>query len=151
MKLATMQDIGGVRAILASVKEVNDLMHKYRGSKRLAHQLIGHKNYVEEPRSEDGYRSIHLIYSYKNNQVARYDGLRIELQIRTRLQHIWATAVESMGTVLGQALKSRRGNQDWLDFFALISSAFALREKTAPVPRFRKSFRRGHVGCGRWG
>jgi len=36
----------------------------------------------------------------------------------------------------GQLLKSRQGDQEWLDFFALISSAFAHRERTAPVPRF---------------
>jgi len=41
-----------------------------------------------------------------------------------------------MGTLLGQALKSRQGDQDWLDFFAITSSAFANVEKTTLVPRF---------------
>jgi len=136
MKLTTMQDIGGIRAVLASVKNIYRLVGDYKNSTRLYHELIDYKDYIQDPRSEDGYRSVHLIYRYRNKKVPNYDGLRIELQIRTKLQHTWATAVESMGTFLGQALKSRQGDQEWLDFFALISSAFAHKEKTTPVPRF---------------
>lgn len=65
-----------------------------------------------------------------------YDGLRVEIQLRTKLQHIWATAVETMGTFLGQALKSKQGEREWLDFFALVSSAFSFLENTPQVPRF---------------
>jgi ppGpp synthetase/RelA/SpoT-type nucleotidyltranferase len=137
MKLTTMQDIGGVRAILTSVKDVHELADNYRHSRRLAHDLVYEKDYIRHPRSEDGYRSVHLIYRYKNTQAPDYDGLRLELQIRTKLQHWWATAVESMGTFLGQALKSRQGDQAWLDFFALTSSAFAHTEGCVPVPRFK--------------
>lgn len=136
MKLTTMQDIGGVRAILGSVREVYDLADKYRLSSRFKHELINEMDYVKYPRSDDGYRSLHLIYKYRNNQNSRYDGLRLELQIRTRLQHTWATAVETMGTLLGQALKSRQGDQEWIDFFAVTSSAFAYKEDTTRVPRF---------------
>jgi hypothetical protein len=69
-------------------------------------------------------------------RVPDYDGLCLELQIRTKLQHYWATAVETMGTVLGQALKSRQGDEEWIDFFAIVSSAFAYKEKRPRVPRF---------------
>lgn len=75
MKLTTMQDIGGVRAILGSVQDVYKLADEYRKSKRLAHELIDEKNYIQNPRSEDGYRSLHLIYRYKNKQAPEYDGL----------------------------------------------------------------------------
>ena len=51
------------------------------------------------------------VLRYKNKLVPHHDDLRIEMQIRTKLQHIWATAVETMGTFLGQALKSRQGDQ----------------------------------------
>lgn len=136
MKLATMQDIGGVRAILGNVKDVNRLVSEYRDSKRFAHELVDHRDYILNPRNEDGYRSIHLIYKYNNSQAPNYNGLRIELQVRTRLQHTWATAVESMGTFLGQALKSRQGDKEWLDFFAMISGVFAIEEGCAPPPRF---------------
>ncbi len=45
--------------------------------------------------------------------------LLIELQLRTRLQHEWATAVETMGTFLQSSLKSSQGPEEWLDFFSL--------------------------------
>ena len=135
MNLTTMQDIGGLRAILNSIKDVYLLADEFRKSHRLKHELVDEKDYIKNPRNEDGYRSLHLIYKYKNNHAPSYNGLRLELQIRTKLQHTWATAVETMGTFLGQALKSRQGDQDWLDFFALVSSAFA-HEKCIPVSRF---------------
>ena len=43
-----------------------------------------------------------------------------------------------MGTFLGQALKSRQGDRDWINFFAIISSAFAHMEHRPPLPRFHK-------------
>jgi hypothetical protein len=63
-----------------------------------------------------------------------YNGLRIEMQLRSRLQHAWATAVETVGTFLRQALKSSQGEGAWLKFFALMGSALARREHTPLVP-----------------
>jgi len=137
MQLTTMQDIAGVRAMLPSVAQAERLAEEYRNSNFL-HELIDEKDYIKDPRDEDGYRSIHLIYRYKNKRNPHYDGLRLELQIRSRLQHIWATAVETMGTFLGQALKSRQGDRAWIDFFALVSAAFAHIERRPPPPRFNK-------------
>jgi putative GTP pyrophosphokinase len=136
MNLARMQDIGGIRAVVPSVSDLYRLADDYRNNRRFTHELVGQRDYVANPRSDDGYRSLHLIYRYRNRRAPEYDGLRLELQIRTKLQHAWATAVETMGTFLGQALKSRQGDQQWLDFFALISSAFAHKENCSPVPRF---------------
>ena len=137
MQLTTMQDIGGVRAVLGSIDDVYKLAAEYKTKSRFAHELTKEYDYIQCPRDEDGYRSLHLIYKYKNSQNPRYDDLRLELQIRTKLQHTWATAVETMGTFLGQALKSRQGDKDWLDFFAVASSAFSYMEATPPIPRFK--------------
>jgi len=136
MQLTTMQDIGGIRAVVPTLPEVRKLADEYESSRRFAHELSAKRDYISDPRDEDGYRSLHLIYKYRNRGSPAYDGLRVELQIRTRLQHVWATAVETMGTYLGQALKSRQGDQEWLDFFALTSSAFAFMENTRPISRF---------------
>lgn len=139
MHLTTMQDIGGVRAVLPKVKDVYALASIYSAKSRFKHELVKVKDYIKEPRTLDGYRSLHLIYKYRNSQAPEYNNLRVELQIRTKLQHFWATAVETMGTLLGQALKSRRGavDNDWIDFFALVSSAFAYIEETPRLPRFK--------------
>lgn len=135
MQLSRMQDIGGVRAVVKNFKQVKLLENDYRTSKRLSHSLIDAKDYISSPKSS-GYRSVHLIYKYKNKSNPAYDGLRIELQIRNQLQHAWATAVETMGTFLDQALKSSQGDEEWLGFFALVSSAFAHLERCPPVPGY---------------
>jgi putative GTP pyrophosphokinase len=135
MQLGNMQDIGGLRAILNSKNDVYKLFHEYDTS-YFKDSIEKKYDYIENPRDEDGYRSLHLVFSYKNKQNPAYDGLHLEMQIRTQLQHTWATAVETMGTFLGQSLKTKQGEQKWIDFFALVSSAFAHREKCNPIPRF---------------
>jgi len=134
MKLARMQDIGGLRAVVSSTTRVRSLEKSYRESK-FQHELVSSKDYISAPKS-DGYRGIHLIYRYANPYVSAYNGLSLELQIRTRLQHAWATAVETMGTFLGQALKSGQGEQEWRKFFATAGAALAALERTEPVPGY---------------
>lgn len=134
MQLARMQDIGGLRAILASVKKVRELEQSYRDS-TFEHVLMNSKNYIDEPK-DDGYRGVHLIYRYMNKRAPAYNGLSLELQLRTQRQHAWATAVETMGTFLGQALKAGQGDEEWRAFFAKASAALAILERTAPVPGF---------------
>lgn len=134
MQLARMQDIGGLRTVLRSVGQVRDLENSYRTS-AFAHELTNSKNYIDEPK-DDGYRGVHLIYRYKSDVAPTYDGLSLELQLRTSRQHAWATAVETMGTFLGQALKSGQGDEAWRGFFKQASAALALIEKTAPIPGF---------------
>jgi len=136
MQLTTMQDIAGIRGILKEVPEVKKLVKLYTNNRNFPHKLVEEYDYIENPRDIDGYRSYHLVYKYQNASNSNYDGLRIEMQFRTRLQHIWATAVETMGTFLGQALKSKQGDTEWLDFFAAVSSAFSFLEGTSQVPRF---------------
>lgn len=127
MQLARMQDIGGLRAVVETVAQVRNLQELYCDGS-LAHELVDVDDYIERPK-ESGYRSVHLIYRYKNPAAAAYNGLSLELQLRTRLQHAWATAVETIGSFLNQALKSSEGPEEWLDYFKVVSSAFALVEK----------------------
>jgi putative GTP pyrophosphokinase len=134
MKLARMQDIGGLRAVVSSLARVKKLETAYRDAK-FKHELVSSKDYIDQPK-QDGYRSIHLIYKYNNENAADYNGLHLELQLRTRLQHAWATAVETMGTFLGQALKSGQGEAQWREFFVKASAALAIVERTSPVPGF---------------
>ncbi len=136
MQLARMQDIGGLRAVVNSVPKVRKLEAAYRNAE-FKHVLSSSKNYIDEPK-KDGYRSIHLIYRYVNDIAPPYNGLSLELQLRTRLQHAWATAVETMGTFLGQALKSGQGETEWRSFFSIAGAALAIVEGTAPVPGFEK-------------
>jgi rRNA processing protein Gar1 len=128
LKLAEMQDIGGCRAIVGSVRDVYRLVKTYKNSD-LKHNLVDKDDYIKHPK-RSGYRSIHLIYSYHSDKSEKYEGMKIEMQFRTKLQHAWATAVETVGAFTQQALKSSIGREDWLYFFKLASSELALREGT---------------------
>ena len=84
---------------------------------------------------DHGYRSIHIVYRFKSDKNKDiYNGLLVELQIRSKLQHVWATAVETVDFFTGQAIKSNEGEKEWKEFFRLVSSAFAKKEKTPIIP-----------------
>jgi hypothetical protein len=134
MQLVRMQDIGGLRAVVDTISQVRKLQAMYSDSS-LTHELVDTDDYIQDPK-KSGYRSVHLIYKYKNPVATPYDGLHLELQIRTRLQHAWATAVETIGTFLNQALKSSEGPAEWLYYFKVVSAAFALMEKTPLLNEF---------------
>lgn len=134
MKLSQMQDIAGLRAVVGSIARVRKLDAAYRES-TFKHELASSKDYISQPKS-DGYRSIHLVYRYSNDHAPDYNGLLLELQLRTKLQHAWATGVETMSTFLGQALKSGQGERPWRRFFEIASAAFTFVEETAPVPGY---------------
>ena len=131
MNLARMHDIGGLRAILSTIRQVNALKLDFMASK-FQHKLLREYDYIAEPKPS-GYRGVHLVYQYFNNRAPEYDGFRLELQLRTKLQHAWATAVETMGTFLDTSLKSSEGPEKWLEFFSICGAAFALLEK-CPLP-----------------
>lgn len=133
MKLAQMQDLGGARAVLTSANEVDRLVAYYLGKSRIKHKLVKQNDYIAEPK-DSGYRGVHLVYAYNSDRRLEWNGLKIELQIRSQLQHAWATAVETVGTFTQQALKSSWGDADWLRFFILMSSAHARREGRAMAP-----------------
>lgn len=132
MKVSQIQDIGGCRAVVSSVRRVYALRRLYFPRYR-KHELAREKDYIAEPKS-DGYRSIHLVYRYHSGAKAAWNGLQTEIQLRSRLQHAWATAVETAGTLLRQPLKSGGGEDEWREFFTLVSSGFALRERQSLVP-----------------
>lgn len=132
MTLSQMQDIGGCRAIVSTAQQVARLYESYEES-GLKHVQAQCDNYVDQPK-ESGYRGVHLIYKYHSDRRQDYNSLKIEMQLRSQLQHAWATAVETVGAFVKQALKSSVGEQEWLRFFSLMGGALAFRESTAPVP-----------------
>ena len=132
LSLSKMQDLGGCRAVVRSVDYADRLVDAYQNS-RIKHRLLRTDDYVHTPK-KSGYRGHHLIYGYFSDKKDTYNGLKIELQIRSNLQHIWATAVETVGTFTEQELKSSQGEEEWLRFFTLMSSVFAHRENRPIVP-----------------
>ena len=131
LTLTEMQDIGGCRAIVSSVNKVSELVTLYK-TRPFKHELVHEDNYILRPK-KSGYRGVHLIYRHRSKRT-EYDGLKVEMQFRSELQHAWATTVETVGLFTKQALKSSQGETDWLRFFLLMSSEMALREKQSNVP-----------------
>jgi hypothetical protein len=118
LTLYQIQDIGGCRAIVGTVDQLRAIVRLYeQGQSR--HGIIKPWDYVDSPKP-DGYRSYHLALKFTGQgDEGGYNRQRIEVQIRTRLQHVWATAVEAVGVVRGEDLKGGKGNGDWLRLFAL--------------------------------
>ena len=130
MKLSRMQDIAGTRVIVNTIAEVNlirDELRKIENHSDFKFTFANEKNYIIAPPAS-GYRSLHLVYKYDKN-VPLDEQCRIEIQLRTKLHHSWATAVEVAGTYLRQPLKQSIGNEQWLEIFKDISRLFIMFEK----------------------
>ena len=100
LNLWTMQDIGGCRAILPDVFGVRKVEALYSDGPFIPYRR---KDYIAEP-PPSGYRGIHLICRYASDDPC-LDGMFIEIQLRSRYQHIIATAVETVGYFTKQAFK----------------------------------------------
>jgi hypothetical protein len=133
MQLSQMQDIGGCRAIVKNVVQVREIAEKFFDA-RFPHTLKNSKDYITKPK-ETGYRGIHLIYRFHSESAQAFNGLQIEIQLRTELQHAWATAVELVGAFTKQALKKSVGDTSWLRFFQLMGAFNAIQEDAPPIPK----------------
>jgi ppGpp synthetase/RelA/SpoT-type nucleotidyltranferase len=133
MQLYKMQDLGGCRVIVDTIKQVYEAIDKYKSS-RIRHILKREYDYIANPK-ESGYRSYHMVYQFHSESKDTYNkNMFIEIQFRTKLQHMWATAVEMMGIYTKSNLKSSQGDYDILRFFTLVSSLFAIQEKMPICP-----------------
>jgi len=125
-QLQRMQDIGGCRAIVTDMQKLyllrNNIIHKFSN-----HIFIKEDDYIQKI-PDSGYRGIHLIYKFQASKHTNFNNHLIEIQLRTKLQHAWATAVEILGTYLRQPLKSSQGDQKVLDLLKQISLLFSYSE-----------------------
>ena len=134
MQATTMQDVGGCRAVVDDIVSVAKLTDQFRN---ISPQLEDPReyNYVTNPKP-DGYRSVHFVVKYKpkNTAYQHLPSRRIEIQIRSALQHKWATALETIDLFTEQTLKAGGGQHYWKRFFVLTSSLFAMKEDCPIVP-----------------
>jgi hypothetical protein len=133
MKLSQMQDLGGCRVILSDIRAVTALYETYRGGDLLppTEGSLKCHDYIKNPKP-DGYRGIHVVGRYHARSRLRepWNGHRIEIQLRSQLQHVFATAVETVTTFTREPLKFGAGPIEWRRFFSLMGSALAYREGT---------------------
>ncbi len=154
MTLTQMQDIGGCRAIMPCLADVRNLVANYQESLP-AQVLMKTDDYIARPK-EDGYRSVHLAIRYQTGEASysKFNGHRVEIQVRTILQHMWATAAEMLFIFGGVPVRSsqrfvpahRKSEEEiilWRRFFNLMSDAMAgLEDGHHPPPEVRSELGR---------
>lgn len=125
MSLKNMQDIAGIRVVLENNNKVKQLFYILSKSEPfLINEQLRFKDYIKNPK-EDGYRGIHLIGKFRNHEK---EFCCVEVQIRTRLQHCWATSLEIIDLFTQQNLKLNEGKLEWHQFFKFVSNQFAILE-----------------------
>ena len=95
MRLSRVQDLAGARIV------VSDRLEQDEARDRICSHFtaMGHACRVRDRREEPshGYRAVHVI--------VQYDGIPVEVQIRTGPQDSWAQIVERLGDRWGRALR----------------------------------------------
>jgi hypothetical protein len=117
MRLSQMEDIGGCRVVVPSLREVylvsGRIMRRWGSRAQLT-------DYIREPKT-DGYRGIHII--------ERRDAKQIEVQIRTRRQQVWAEVVESWTQpAVDFSLKDGQGPEEVRRYFERNAQRLALED-----------------------
>lgn len=134
LDLARMQDLVGFRIVFRDDDSKKNLAHideliKKISSGRMLSRVSRLTNYIEKPR-ESGYRSVHAIFKYNSIYYPKHNNMQVELQIRTKIQHSWATAVETIGMFERSHLKQGLGDENWLEFFRIMSLLMSIEEGT---------------------
>ncbi|MBD5641407.1 MAG: RelA/SpoT domain-containing protein [Desulfovibrio sp.] len=135
MSLAKMQAIGGLRVVLSTADDVYNLHNTLVCNS--SHQArLPAADYIFKPKA-DGYRSVHQVFRYKSRSHPELDGMRVEVQIRSKLQHAWATAVETLGVITKMSLKTGQGSDEAKAYFRLASALFSLDENSPVLEEYK--------------
>lgn len=125
-KLARMEDIGGVRAVLTGQNQVFRVWdHMTRLARRSPWEIHRVRDYFSTPKPS-GYRAVHLIL--------RRDGCLIEVQLRTELQHDWAEFVETAGRRTGYQLKEDQGPVEIREWLKHVADMMAIDDADYDMP-----------------
>lgn len=136
--LASMQDVGGCRAILPDIRSMQCV---YADMREKAISALGcqpkDRDYVAAPKAV-GYRSMHMVVTCASTNEAGHQIIRpVEIQCRTRHMHQWATAVEAYDLINGFKDRTKRAlstDTAAAKFFAWASAALCKIEGTPPPP-----------------
>jgi ppGpp synthetase/RelA/SpoT-type nucleotidyltranferase len=129
MQLSKMHDIAGCRAICTSISELRQFRDLFLNT-RSKHIHCNHNSdrfdYIANPK-ESGYRGVHEVFEVflDSESGSRWNGLKVELQFRTKAQHAWATAVETIDLLDGERAKFSQADGKLQRFFVVTSELIA--------------------------
>lgn len=112
-RLGEMEDIAGCRAVLNTLDQVREVHRQLAKAPRL--EIVAVKDYVASPHA-GGYRALHLW--------CKRDGFKIEIQLRSTRQQVWAEAVERWDLVTGYDLKHESGSEQALVYFRELANCY---------------------------
>ena len=126
--LSTMHDIAGVRAIFRSIQEIEEFRAQMRLSKAQHKMMHGDAkfDYIVAPK-DTGYRGVHEVMQrhVASKSGAEWNGLKFEVQLRTAVQHAWATAVEIYDDTQASRFKFEASANPAYEQFLIASEIFA--------------------------
>ena len=125
--LARLEDIGGCRVVVPTMREQRDIL----GLVRREFEVIRERDYQVEPRG--GYRALHL--------VVRSQGKAVEVQLRTELEDQWANTVERLAERLDPQIKYGAGPSGVGQTLDSVSQMFGRFDKIGePIYQYRAAF-----------
>lgn len=132
VRLTQLQDIGGCRIIVERNAQVDEILvflkEKVEANKGL--KITRVTDYRGQGRDITGYRSVHVLLER--------DGRKLELQLRSRVQHYWAESIERTSVIYGRHLKESEGDPVVIRYFHRLSDAFyEIESGRAPSARSR--------------
>ncbi|MFV9634429.1 RelA/SpoT domain-containing protein [Mycobacterium neumannii] len=121
-RISALEDLVGYRIVvrdLEAQKAFCDALASWPNAKRI-------RDYTSTPRP-DGYRAVHIILEY---DLADQSKGRIEIQVRTIWQHIWANTSEAFGL----AVKEGGGPESIRNYLEALSISAASLDASGDVP-----------------
>jgi ppGpp synthetase/RelA/SpoT-type nucleotidyltranferase len=118
VRLTQLQDIGGCRIILEKNHDVDQVLSQLKtrvGSTRDL-SITRVTDYREKGRDITGYRAVHVLLERSKR--------KLELQLRSRIQHYWAESIERTSVIYGRHLKEGDGDPTVISYFQKLSDAF---------------------------
>lgn len=112
MRFSRMWDIAGCRCILRNDKDVYKLKSLLEEETTL--EIIKEYDYLVSPQ-KDGYRSLHLFLKFGDSDKV------VEVQLRSQIDHNWATLVEITDLLFDTKIKEYGDNAELSRFHFLLS------------------------------
>lgn len=134
--LRTMYDIAGCRVIVEDMRDLEAACSRMLALSACNRDKSSAHDYIASPR-RSGYRGRHFVFNYPSPDFE--SGLWAELQVRTELQHAWATSVETYDLAAEKSrLKFNEIDNGPGEFFRIVSRLIEVEEGgpgLAPVQR----------------